>query len=113
RPDEVFAVERDRAVADPGTGGQQAHHREAGDALARAALPDHAERLAGVHGEVDALDQAHRVRLGTDADGQPADVEQGSGAHRCPAVREPTRAWASPSPRIWNAITVRAITVPG
>ena len=54
---------------------QQAHHGERGDRLAGSALADHAQRLACVYPERDAVDDALAIRLLAEADHEIVDVE--------------------------------------
>ena len=63
--DEVAALPHDLAVDNLARRHlDQLQHRHRGDGLAAAGLADHAQRLAAVDGEVDAIDRPHHAVIG-------------------------------------------------
>ncbi|KMS64599.1 hypothetical protein BVRB_018640, partial [Beta vulgaris subsp. vulgaris] len=56
--------------------GNEPHDRQHGDALAGAGFADHAQELAFLDGEVDAIDRAERPAMGLELDREIADFQQ-------------------------------------
>src|SRR5207249_7897463 len=77
---EVPAVVEDLAFDDAaGRLGDQPHDAEGGHALAAARLAHHAQRLAGLDVEVDAVDGADHALVGEEVGLEASDVEQSLG----------------------------------
>src|SRR5262245_41324946 len=105
---EVPAVVEDLTLDDAaGRLGDQPHDAERRHALAAARLAHHAERLAGLDVEVDAVDRANHALVGEEVGLEPSDVQQSLGhGFSCPALGVPARASsgrgiASPSASLW------------
>ena len=124
--DDVVALVVDVTLADHVALGQQAHDRPRQDRLARAGLADHAEGLAPVEAERDAVDGADRAALGAEVRLEVDDPEQPGRAvlrraarsrrddllaHRPPSLT--SRYSRTRSPARLSAITVRNITAHG
>jgi hypothetical protein len=73
-PEHVRALEQDLAGDGGGRGVEQAHDREARDALPRARLADDAERLAAAEREREVGDRLDDAVAGAELDGEVADV---------------------------------------
>ena len=89
----------------------QLHHRLRGDALAAARFADHADRLAAVDRQIDAVDRVHHAVVGLEV-GLQARISS-----RFPTMQSPTRrgssASRSPSPMKLIDSTVMKIASPG
>ena len=72
-PDEVLSEQRDIAADDLGGGGQQAHDREGGDALAGAALADDAQGASLFDREGDAVHGADHAFFGVEVGAEVVD----------------------------------------
>jgi hypothetical protein len=78
RGQQILALEQDASIRDPaGRIGNQAQHRQGGDALAAAGLADDAQHLAGHHVETDAVDRGEAARVGPEHDPEVPDAEDG------------------------------------
>ena len=87
--EQVDTVEDDLAGVDPSRRHDEAHDRQARDALAAAGLADEAHDLAAVDVEVDAGDRPHHAVARVEARLQPAHVEQPLAGLAEPAPRRP------------------------
>src|SRR5690606_10422503 len=67
---------------------EDAHDRLGGDALPRARLAEHGERLPGVHAVADAVDRLGDARPGVEFDVEVLHLEQGSRAVRAGAAAQ-------------------------
>ena len=75
--DQVAALPQDLAGDDAARRhGDQLQHRARRDGLAAARFADHAQRLAAVDAQVDAVDRVHHAVVGLEVGLQAADVEQ-------------------------------------
>ena len=88
--------------------GDQAHHRQHGDALAGAGFADDADDGTGVEGEVEAIDGAEHAARGGELDDQVADFEQ-----RHQRFSFGSSASRRPSPNRLKASTVSRMARPG
>ncbi len=103
--EQIGAVEADVAGG-RGAVGQQAHQGEGGHRLARAALADDAEHLAGAEGHRDVAQD----RGAADGDAEAVDLEQ---AHVRTRRRRGSSRSRSPSPIRLRPSTVSTIASPG
>ena len=90
--------------------GDEAHDGEHGDALAGAGFAHHAQQLAGLEGEVDAVHRPERAAMSLEFDREVADFEQGHGGQRFSFGSSASR---SPSPSRLKASTVMRMARPG
>ena len=116
QPEQVAALEADRAAREAaGRDRDQAQDRERGDALAAAALADHAQGLAAPQLERDAVDRLDHAVAGQEVGPEILDLEDrwpGPGRHMRLAMRGSRRS-RSPSPNRLTASTVSARNRPG
>src|SRR5882757_609941 len=112
--EEVGALEGHRSADDPARRlGDQPEHRHHGDALAGAGFADHAEDLALIHGEADAVDRAHRAVHGAELHGQVLDLQQRAGHDWRPDCWRGSTASRRPSPTKLTHSTMSATAMPG
>ena len=129
--EQVGPAEEDPAADQPHRLRQKAHRGVGRHRLARAALADDAEDLAGPQREADPVDGVGAVRAGRQGDGELLDDEDrlaggvvlgrvvsggdghGCAPHRVLRDRRGLRASFSPSPTRFRASTVRRIATPG
>ena len=76
----------------------QPHHRHHGHALARTALADHSDELAGLQAEVDAVHREHCAVRRVELDGETANVENPTFVHH-PLYPPPPWSVANAIPR--------------
>ena len=106
---QVDAVEVQDIGLDRGGPGQEAHHGQHGDGLARSGLAHHRHDLARVDRQVDAVDGREGAAAGGEADAEVADVEQG---HQERLILG-SSASRNPSPARLMATTVTRMARPG
>src|SRR5947208_12689898 len=107
---EVAALEQDLAVDDAARRHRdQLQDRHRGDGLAAAGLADHAERLALVERDVDAVDRLQHAVVGSEVGLQALDLEQ----RRHQITRLASSASRIPSPMKLMATTATKIAPPG
>ena len=93
---QVDVVEPDRARGDPPRRVEAAHHREREGALARAALADHRQGLAGAHREVDLAHRAHLLAAHEVRDREVPDGQDIAGRRRGVGHRRAGRPFIHP-----------------
>src|SRR5690606_37311182 len=108
---DVGAVQADRAGGAPGGARQEPADRGAQRGLARPALPHDADALPGAHGQVGAVQGAHRGAAGAVLDGQPFDLQQLTHTRDLDSLG--SRRSGGPSPKGWVARVAAARAVLG
>ncbi len=113
---DVLAFEQDFARSRLQRLGEQAHHREGDDRLARARFADEADDLARIDGEVHLLDGVDAVPAGWQGDAEVADFEDwllGCCRHQTFLLIFGSSVSRRPSPMMLMASTVKARKMPG